>query len=106
MNKLTILSGGQTGVDRSALDWATKHGFPHREYCPKGHLAEDGVIPKKYKLMEAKSSNYQVRTRLNVIDSDATLILSTKPLTGGTDLTARYGQEERKTIFLITPNVE
>ena len=74
--ELTIVSGGQTGVDRAALDWAIEKGWPHGGYCPKGRIAEDGLIPGKYNLKEIKSGKYRIRTRLNVIHSDATLILS------------------------------
>jgi hypothetical protein len=92
--ELTIVSGGQTGVDRAALDWAIEKGWPHGGYCPKDRIAEDGMIPIKYNLKETKSSKYPVRTRLNIIHSDATLILSPLPLTGGTALTAKYAEEE------------
>ena len=104
--ELTIVSGGQTGVDRSALDWAIEKGWPHGGYCPKGRIAEDGVIPIKYNLKETKSSKYPFRTRLNIIHSDATLILSPLPLTGGTALTAKYAEEEGKAIFTIPPDFE
>jgi len=104
--ELTIVSGGQTGVDRAALDWAIEKGLPHGGYCPKGRIAEDGVIPGKYNLKEIKSGKYRIRTRLNVIHSDATLILSALPLTGGTALTAKYAEEEDKAIFTISPGFE
>ena len=104
--ELTIVSGGQTGVDRAALDWAIEKDWPHDGYCPKGRIAEDGVIPRKYNLKETKSSKYPVRTRLNIIHSDATLILSPLPLTGGTALTAKYAEEEGKAIFTIPPGFE
>jgi hypothetical protein len=104
--KLTIISGGQTGVDRAALDWAIEHGWPHGGYCPKGRVAEDGVIPKKYRLKETESSKYSLRTRLNVIHSDATLILSPLPLTGGTALTAKYARKEGKALFTLSPGLE
>ena len=104
--KLTIVSGGQTGVDRIALDWAIEHGCPHGGYCPKGRIAEDGVIPRKYNLMETKSSRYPIRTRFNIIHSDCTLILAPLPLTGGTTLTAKYAEEERKVLFLLSPGFE
>ena len=104
--ELTIVSGGQTGVDRAALDWAIEKGWPHGGYCPKGRIAEDGVIPIKYNLKETKSSKYPVRTRLNIIHSDATLILSPLPLTGGPALTAKYAEEEGKAIFTIPPGFE
>ena len=102
----TIVSGGQTGIDRIALDWASEHGWPHGGYCPKGRVAEDGLIPKKYRLKETGSIKYSVRTRLNVIHSDATLILSPLPLTGGTALTAKYAEKEGRAIFVISPAFE
>jgi predicted Rossmann fold nucleotide-binding protein DprA/Smf involved in DNA uptake len=104
--KLTIVSGGQTGVDRSALDWAIERDWPHGGWCPKGRMSEDGVIPEKYMLKETKASKYLVRTRLNIIHSDGTLILSPLPLTGGTALTAKYAEEEGKAIFAISPGFE
>jgi len=104
--ELTIVSGGQTGVDRAALDWAIENDWSHGGYCPKGRIAEDGVIPGKYNLKEIKSGKYRIRTRLNVIHSDATLILSALPLTGGTALTAKYAKEEDKAIFTISPGFE
>ena len=104
--KLTIVSGGQTGVDRSALDWAIERDWPHGGWCPKGRMSEDGVIPEKYNLKETKTSKYPVRTRLNIIHSDATLILSPLPLAGGTALTAKYAEEEGKAIFAISPGFE
>ena len=102
----TIVSGGQTGIDRIALDWAIEHGWPHSGYCPKGRIAEDGLIPKKYRLKETESRKYSVRTRLNIIHSDGTLILSPLPLTGGTALTAKYAEKEGKAIFAISPGFE
>ncbi len=70
-----IISGGQTGVDRAALDVAMHLGIDHGGWCPKGRLAEDGKIHEKYKLKETSSSIYQQRTRMNVQDSDITLII-------------------------------
>lgn len=74
-----IISGGQTGADRAALDWAIKHNIPHSGWCPKGRLAEDGVIEPKYILKETSSSVYEERTELNVRDSDATVIFTIAP---------------------------
>jgi hypothetical protein len=79
-----IISGGQTGVDRAALDWAMEHGVQHGGWCPAGRRAEDGVIPERYSLQETPARQYQQRTRWNVRDSDATLIISlSTELTGG-----------------------
>ena len=68
-----IISGGQTGADRAALDWARERGIPHGGWCPKGRRAEDGVIPYSYNLEENSISAYAVRTEWNVRDSDATV---------------------------------
>ncbi len=84
-----IISGGQTGVDRAGLEVAIALGIAHGGWCPKGRLAEDGSVPSRYELVETDSSEYKVRTILNVEDSDATLILYQHPLSGGTLLTKR-----------------
>jgi hypothetical protein len=63
-----IISGGQTGVDRAALDVAQELGIPCGGWCPQGRRAEDGKIPDSYPLQEASSPDYQVRTRLNVFN--------------------------------------
>ncbi len=70
-----IISGGQTGVDRAALDAAIALNLPHGGWCPAGRLAEDGIIPDKYCLSETNSRQYQERTLLNVCDSDMSLII-------------------------------
>ncbi len=82
-----IVSGGQTGVDRVGLDVGLALGFAVGGWCPRGRRAEDGPIPGRYPLVETASASYRVRTRLNVRDSDATLILCRGPLSGGTRLT-------------------
>ena len=91
-----IVSGGQTGVDRGALDVAIALGIPHGGWCPKGRLAEDGRIPARYQLVETESSDYPVRTERNVLDSDATLILFCSQLSGGTELTLRLAERHAK----------
>jgi len=83
-----IISGGQTGADRAALDWAIAHDIKHGGWCPHGRLAEDGVIPVRYQLTETPSADYAQRTEWNVRDSDATLIFSIAlALSGGSLLT-------------------
>ncbi len=78
-----IISGGQTGADRAALDAAIKLMIPHGGWVPKGRLAENGPISTKYQLQEMPTDSYSVRTEQNVIDSDGTLIISHGELTGG-----------------------
>jgi len=70
-----IISGGQTGVDRAALDAAMNLGIEIGGWCPRGRTALDGVIPAKYPLIETHGKSYQTRTKWNVRDSDGTLIL-------------------------------
>ncbi len=84
-----IVSGGQTGVDRAGLEVAIALGIAHGGWCPKGRLAEDGSVPSRYELVETDSVEYKIRTIQNVEDSDATLILHQRPLSGGTLLTKR-----------------
>jgi len=96
-----IVSGGQTGVDRAALDVAIELDIAHGGWCPQGRRAEDGPIPACYALTETASSNYAVRTEQNVVDSDATLILYLPPLQGGTELTYRLAQKHGRPVLLV-----
>ena len=83
-----VWSGGQTGVDRAALDVARDLGLITGGWVPLGRLAEDGAIPERYAgLRETESSDYAERTTRNVEDSDATLILYRSRLSGGTAFT-------------------
>lgn len=89
MSSPTIVSGGQTGVDRAALDFALRAGLAHDGWCPLGRLAEDGPLAPQYRLQETPSARYAERTEWNVRDSDATVAFTLAPtLVGGTKLTA------------------
>ncbi len=96
-----IVSGGQTGVDRAALDSALSASFPCGGWCPLGRTAEDGVIDEKYPLQEAPSRDYGVRTKWNVRDSAGTLILSVGELTGGTALTHSLARRMDKPCLVV-----
>jgi hypothetical protein len=96
-----IISGGQTGVDRAALDVARWLGIEHGGWCPRGRVAEDGTIPAEYTLWETESPDYPVRTERNVADSDGTLILYRQRLFGGTELTRRFAAKWRKSCCLV-----
>ena len=96
-----IVSGGQTGVDRAALDVALELGLPCGGWCPKGRRAEDGTLPARYPLNEAPSEEYAQRTTWNVRDSDATLILTRGKPTGGTAQTVEETLRLEKPCFVV-----
>ena len=98
---IRIVSGGQTGVDRAALDAAIALGIPHGGWCPRGRMAEDGPIPDRYELTETDSPEYWVRTERNVLDSDATLILYRERLSGGTELTLRLARQHDRPHLVV-----
>lgn len=99
---MKIISGGQSGLDRAALDAAMHLGISHGGWCPRGRMAEDGPIHSKYKLSETESANYAERTRLNVQDSDATLICLWKNAAGlGTNLTKNLCEKYKKPCLCI-----
>jgi len=88
-----IISGGQTGADRAALDAAIALGITHGGWLPKGRKTEAGPLPETYALKEMPSAEYRERTLQNVIDSDGTLIISRGELTGGSALTLKAARD-------------
>lgn len=94
-----IISGGQTGADRGALDAAIELGIEHGGHCPSGRRAEDGRIPERFRLVETESSDYAVRTERNVLEADATLLVTRGTPTGGSALTAALARKHAR-IFL------
>jgi predicted Rossmann-fold nucleotide-binding protein len=103
-----IVSGGQTGADRAALDWAITHGMAHGGWCPAGRMAEDGIVPARYQLTEVPDGGgYRERTEANVRDSDATLILSITPgLTGGSRETMFFAKRLAKPWLHLHPGMD
>lgn len=102
MRRLEVWSGGQTGVDRAALDVAMELGLPIGGWIPRGRVAEDGLVPARYaQLREADSSDYAVRTSLNVQDANATLVLRVGTATGGTLATLEAAQRLRRPLLDI-----
>lgn len=96
-----IVSGGQTGVDRAALDFAMSRGVDHGGWVPRGRRAEDGPLPAVYRVVETKSPAYAERTRKNVRDSDGTLIVCEGRPSGGTALTAAWARRKGKPLLTI-----
>ena len=99
-----IISGGQTGADRAALDAAIELNIPHGGWVPKGRLAEDGVVPPSYQVSEVPADSYAARTEKNVEDSDGTLIFSHGPLTGGSALTQELAEKHKRPSLHIDLN--
>lgn len=113
-----IVSGGQTGVDRAALDVAIEADIPYSGFIPTGRIAEDGSVPPRYKLAEVplavyndlrfdpenRADRYRIRTLLNVRQSDATLIVvqDTARVTPGSRLTIDIARKERKPCLLLS----
>jgi len=87
--QVKIISGGQTGVDRAALDVALKNGIDCGGWCPAGRLDEVGRIPDRYPVRELEHGGFTERTLQNVKDSDGTVIIYSAKLSGGTEQTVR-----------------
>lgn len=100
-----IVSGGQTGADRAALDAAIALGIDHGGWVPKGRKTENGPLPDSYQLKEMASSAYKDRTIQNVIDSDGTLIVTRGPLTGGSITTQKATEMNDKPCLHINLNL-
>ena len=96
-----IISGGQTGVDRAALDSAIALRIPHGGWCPAGRKAEDGRLDDRYRLVELDSNEYADRTRKNVEDSDGTLVLNRGVLEGGTALTVTFAGNAGRPVMVV-----
>jgi hypothetical protein len=101
VKNITIISGGQTGVDRAALDFALNNGINCGGWCPSGRKAEDGKIPEKYPMIETSSNDYAVRTRKNVEESDGTLIIYDQNFDQGTGLTLNLCKKHNKPWLVI-----
>jgi hypothetical protein len=99
-----IVSGGQTGADRAALDAARAVGLPHGGWVPRGRWAEDGPLDERYGVHETDTGDLTVRTAWNVRDSDATVILSHGPLRSGSALTRRLARQANKPVLHLNLN--
>ena len=91
-----IISGGQTGADRAALDFAMQQNIPYGGWVPKGRKTEDGHLPDQYHLQEMPTAEYSKRTERNVLVADRTVIVSHGFLTGGSALTREFAKQHDK----------
>ncbi len=99
-----IITGGQTGVDRAALDVAIKLDLPCGGWCPKGRASEQGPIADIYPLTETPLADPAQRTEFNVRDADGTLIIAHGELTGGTALTRDFAAAHAKPCLIVSPD--
>lgn len=98
---MRVISGGQTGVDRGALDAALDAGVACGGWCPEGRKAEDGVIPERYPLEFEVGMDYPQRTRRNLMEADGTVIIYFARLSGGTEYTLAQCIAEGRPYLLI-----
>lgn len=101
MQAMKIVSGGQTGVDRAALDVGMALGLEVGGWCPRGRWAEDGPIPPQYPLTETRSENVHCRTQRNVEASTATLVVTRGAPMGGTRLTVEHAESIRRPVLVV-----
>ena len=99
-----IISGGQTGADRAALDVALKLDISHGGWIPKGRITEEGALPEQYQMQEMLTESYADRTEKNVIDSDGTLIICRGRPTGGSDYTREMALKHKKQLLHVDLN--
>jgi len=104
--EIKIISGGQTGVDRAALDFALNKSIDCGGFCPKGRKAEDGKISKKYPLIETESDSYDERTRRNIENSDGTIIIYTNKIDAGTEVAFNLCNQIGKPVILVKSDDE
>ena len=105
LDRVKLISGGQTGVDRAMLDFCLDHGMGCGGWCPEGRKAEDGTIDLKYPVKELPKASYKKRTAANVRDSDATVIVYDNEMKGGTLKSFEFVRKEKKSVLLLDLSV-
>ncbi len=107
MDKIKIISGGQTGVDQGALDFALDHGYECGGFCPRGRKSEKGIIPYRYPVSEIESEEYIDRTKRNILESDGTLVIrDTIEIQGGVLDTIQLCTQFSKPYFIVNISEE
>lgn len=105
LDRVMLITGGQTGVDRAMLDFCLDHGMRCGGWCPEGRKAEDGAIDLKYPVKELPKASYKERTAANVRDSDATVIVYDREMKGGTLKSFELARKENKPVLLLDMSV-
>ena len=105
LDRLRMVTGGQTGVDRAMLDFCLDHGISCGGWCPQNRKAEDGTIDLKYPVKELPKASYRKRTAANVKESDATVIIYHNEMDGGTLKSFEFAQKEKRPFLLLDMSV-
>ncbi len=105
LDRITLITGGQTGIDRAMLDFCLDHGISCGGWCPADRKAEDGVIPDRYPVKELPAPSYNKRTAANVKESDATVIIFYGEMIGGTLKSFEFVRKEEKPFLLLDLSV-
>jgi len=105
LDRIKLVSGGQTGIDRAMLDFCLDHHIRCGGWCPEGRKAEDGTIDLKYPVRELPGASCNMRTAANVRDSDATVIIFEYRMEGGTLKSFEFIQKEKKPFLLLDMSV-
>lgn len=101
LGRLMLVTGGQTGIDRAVLDFCLEHRILCGGWCPADRRAEDGPIDPRYPVRPLPGAGYRERTRANVKETDATIILHPGKLSGGTAYSARVARELGKPLLIL-----
>ena len=105
LDRIKLVTGGQTGVDRAMLDFCLDHGISCGGWCPENRKAEDGTIDLRYPVKELPKASYKKRTAANVKDSDATVIIYDNEMDGGTLKSFEFAQKEKKPFLLLDMSI-
>lgn len=105
LDRITFVSGGQTGIDRAMLDFCLENGIRCGGWCPEGRKAEDGIIPLRYPVKALPGATNNRRTAANVKESDATVIIYHREMTGGTLKSFEFIQKHHKSFLLLDMSV-
>jgi hypothetical protein len=96
-----VVAGGQTGVDRAALDWAITRKIAHSGWCPRGRYAEDGRLDARYRLLEMASESVLAAAERNVAESEGTLIINVGELEGVALAARQFAEQAAKPCLVL-----
>ncbi len=99
-----IISGGQPGVERAALDAAIKLNIPHKGWTYKTRRTDEGILPDKYRVKESEGVGFSDRIEKNVLASDATAVLTHGSLTIGLKIVKDFAEKHNRPYLHVDLN--